>query len=247
MGDATPRHITIKLLGGCYLLVDGKLVQGVPANFFRIAAYLILTNPDQVQPRSRLSTLFWPQADEGKAAANMRQAVARIRALQEEHNFHLIEANFSTVHLEPVADMYCDLIEFTRSSAEELGPVRLCKLYDGDLLADLGGSSEDFEDWLSSQRNELLLKAVDGIASGIQPDSPLSHADRALCARRLLELDPYREDALCVLMEEAAERRHLGRVSQLYTSMRTMLADELGVEPSPETRAFYQSLMQNPR
>ncbi|RYE62132.1 MAG: hypothetical protein EOO82_00295 [Oxalobacteraceae bacterium] len=247
MGDTNPRRVTLKLLGGCYLLVEGKLVQGVPANFFRIAAYLILTNPDQVQPRSRLSTLLWPQADEGKAAANMRQAVARIRSLQEEHRFHLITANFSTLHLEPIEDMYCDLLEFIRASQLELSPLQLCRLYDGELLSDLGSGSEDFEDWLSSQRNELLLQAVDGIARGIQPDSPLDHADRATCARRLLELDPYREDALCVLMEEAAERRHFGRVSQLYTSMRTMLADELGVEPSAETRAFYNNLMQNPR
>lgn len=249
MGSPTPSRVTIKLLGGCYLLVEDKLVQGIPAIFFRVAAYLALTGSHHSQSRNHLSALFWPQADEGKAAANMRQSLARIRFLQEEQNFHLIEANFSTLHLAPDPNVYFDLVDFSRhaTGAQPLDPIALCRLYGGELLAGIGSASDDFEDWLASQRNELLLTAMDGITRGIEPGSGLGPAERAICARRLLELDPYREDALCVLMEEAAERRHFARVSQLYTTMRTMLADELGIEPSPETRELYQSLMQHPR
>lgn len=246
MGIQAPRHITIKLLGTCCLIVDGNLVPGVPASFFRIAAYLILSTPEQVQPRSRLATLFWPNAEDGKPAANLRQAVARIRHVQEEHHFQLIQATASNLLLAPNADIYCDLIEMSRhlSGDVTLTPLQLCKIYGGELLADQDTSSDEFEDWLSSLRNELLLQAVDGIAEGIRRDAMFSQAERSICARRLLELDPYREDALCVLMEEAAERRHYTRVSELYAAMRAVLADDLGVEPSPETRAFYQSLME---
>ncbi|WP_338721952.1 BTAD domain-containing putative transcriptional regulator [Devosia sp. XK-2] len=246
MGTQAPHHVTIKLLGTCCLLVDGDLVRGVPASFFRLAAYLILSTPEQVQPRSRLAALLWPNAEDGKAAANLRQSVARIRHIQEEHGFRLIQANISTLHLAPGADIYCDLIEMARHMAGEirLTPLQLCKIYGGELLADQDTSSEEFEDWLSSRRDELLTQAVDGIADGIRPDIDLTQAERSTCARRLLELDPYREDALCVLMEEAAERRHYVRVSELYASMRSVLADDLGVEPSPETRALYNSLME---
>ena len=246
MGTQAPHHVTIKLLGTCCLLLRGGLVQGVPASFFRIAAYLALSAPEQVQPRSRLSALLWPHADDGKAAANLRQAVARIRHLQEEHGFRLIEANASTLHLSPGPDVYCDLIELARNISGErlLTPPQLCKVYGGELLRDQDSSSEEFEDWLSSRRNELLLHALDGIAEGIRPDAHLSQADRSACARRLLELDPYQENAVCVLMEEAAERRHYSRVRELYAALSTVLANELGVEPSPETRARYQSLME---
>lgn len=246
MGPQAPHHITVKLLGTCCLLLRGNLVQGVPASFFRIAAYLALSAPDQVQPRSRLSALFWPNADVGGAAANMRQAVARIRHLQKEHDFRLIQANVSTLHISPGADLYCDLIALTRHMAGEqlLTPLQLCKVYGGELLGDQDPGSEEFEEWLSLRRNELLLRVLDGIAEGIRPDAQLSQADRSTCARRLLELDPYREDAVCVLMEEAAERRHYARVSELYATMSAVLANELGVEPSPETRARYHSLME---
>lgn len=249
MGTQAPHHITIRLLGPCCLLSGNSLVQGVPASFFRIAACLILSTPEQVQARSRLAALFWPNADDGKAAANLRQSVARIRHVQEEHDFVLIEANVSTLHLAPSEGVYCDLIEMVRhvDGDTRLTPLQLAKIYGGELLANQDPSSEEFEDWLSSRRNELLLHAVDGIAEGIRPDLHHSQAERSICARRLLELDPYREDAVCVLMEEAAERRHYARVSALYASMRSVLANELGVEPSAETRALYTSLMDTVR
>ncbi len=249
MSTQAPHHTTIKLLGPSCLLVGSNLVQGVPASFFRIAAYLILSPPERVQARSRTAALFWPNADDGKAAANLRQAVARIRHVQEENGFTLIEANISTLHLTPSDDVYCDLIELSRHIEGEvvLSPLQLARIYGGELLADQESSSEEFEDWLSSQRNELLLHAVDGIAEGMRTGAGLNHAERSICARRLLELDPYREDAVCVLMEEAAERRHYGRVTELYTSMRSVLSKELGIEPSPETRALYTSLMETVR
>lgn len=249
MGTQAPRLITIRLLGPCCLLAGNSLVQGVPASFFRIAAYLILSTPEQVQARSQLAALFWPNADDGKAAANLRQSLARIRHVQDEHDFVLIEASNSTLHLAPSAGVYCDLIELARHIEGEtrLTPLQLARIYGGELLANQDPSSEEFEDWLSSRRNELLLHAVDGIAEGIRPGTDHSQAERSICARRLLELDPYREDAVCVLMEEAAERRHYARVSELYASMHSLLANELGVEPSPETRALYVNLMDTVR
>ena len=48
MGTQAPHQTTIRLLGPCCLLVGNNLVQGVPASFFRIAAYLILSTPEQV-------------------------------------------------------------------------------------------------------------------------------------------------------------------------------------------------------
>jgi DNA-binding SARP family transcriptional activator len=249
MSTQAPHHTTVRLLGPCCLLVGNNLAQGVPASFFRIAAYLILSPPEQVQARGRLAALFWPNADDGKAAANLRQAVARIRHVQEENGFTLIQANNSTLHLAPSDDVYCDLIELSRHIEGEvvLNPLQLSRIYGGELLANQDSGGQEFEDWLSSKRNELLLHAVDGIAEGMRPGTRFSQAERSICARRLLELDPYREDAVCVLMEEAAERRHYARVKELYTSMRSVLSNELGVEPSPETRALYTNLMETVR
>lgn len=233
-------------MGGCCLIIDGDLVQGVPASFFRISAYLILADRAGVQPRHRLSALLWSQADEGKAAANMRQALARIRHLQDEHDFRFIEANFSTLHLPPVHDVTCDLVAFAQymSGAQPLTPVQLCAVYGGELLAGLDPGGEGYEDWLAARRDQLLNTAIAGISAGVAADSGLTPADRVLCSRRLLEIDPYNEEALWVLMREAAERRQISRLNYLYNAMRTVLAEDLGIQPSQETRTLYTQLMQ---
>lgn len=246
MRSSAVRQIDLQLLGDCRLVIDGNLVHGVPASFFRVAAYLILSGRGGIQPRHRMSALLWSDADDGKAAANMRQALARIRHLQEEHRFRFIEANFSTLHLPPIHDVHSDLADFVEylGGSRALTPVELCSLYGGELLAGLDEGGEGFEEWLAMRRDQLLAEAIDGISAGIAPEGGLSLADRAICARRLLEIDPYHEAALRVLMREAAERHQVLRLTHLYDSMRTILAEDLGIQPSQETQALYTKLIQ---
>lgn len=211
-----------------------------------MAAYLILSGRGSAQPRNRIGALLWSETDDGRSAANMRQALARIRHLQDEHGLRFIEANFSTVHLAPNHDVNCDLIAFGEylAGTRPLTPVQLCSLYGGELLGGLDVGGEGFEEWLAMKRDQLLAEAIDGISAGISPQAGLALADRAACARRLLEIDPYHEEALRVLMHEAAERHQVLRLTHLYESMRTVLADDLGIQPSPETQALYVRLIQ---
>lgn len=239
------RHIHLTLLGDCSLTIEGKAVRSVPASFFRVAAYLVLAGKGGAPPRHRLSALLWSDADDGKAATNMRQALARIRHLQDEHNFRFIEADFTTLHLPATRDVRCDLIEFAdhMSGERPLSPVQLSRIYGGELLAGLDEGGEGFEEWLTARRDRLLAEAVDGIAAGLAPDNGLSLADRATCARRLLEIDPYNEEALRVLLRDAAERRQIQRLTHLYEAMRSVLAADLGVQPTAETQLLYMQLL----
>jgi DNA-binding SARP family transcriptional activator len=58
-------------------------------------------------------------------------------------------------------------------------------------------------------------------------------------------MDPYSEEALQVLMFEAATHRQVQRLTQLYETMRVVLAEDLGIQPSPRTQALYLRLMQS--
>ena len=247
MRSLASRQVYLKMLGDCCLTIDGDLIDGVPAGFFRIAAYLILSPRGGILPRHRMSSMLWSDTDDNKAAANMRQTLARIRHLQDEHNFRFIEANFSTLYLPQAHDVRSDLGDFVEYLAGEraVTPVELCALYGGDLLTGLDEAGESYEDWLLTHRDQLHIEAVDRIAAAVSPDSELSASDRAICARRLLEMDPYSEEALQVLMFEAATHRQVQRLTQLYETMRVLLAEDLGIQPSPRTQALYQRLMQS--
>ena len=69
----------------------------------------------------------------------------------------------------------------------------------------------------------------------------LSQAEE--CARRLIELAPYRETGHRILME-ALERRGNGAEALLaYDRLRLLLRDDLGIAPSPAVQAVYRRLL----
>lgn len=234
----------MNLLGGCALSVDGELVPGVAANFFRIAAYIVLSGIHGTVPRRRISALLWSDAEDSKAGANLRQALARIRHVQQEHRFRLIETNHSTIYVVPNHDVECDLIELIDCLSGRRGTTTdLSTIYTGELLADLDEAGVGFEEWLNVQRDKLRNDFADRMIAAIAQDSSLSHAERAICAHRLLAIDPYNEEAYRCLMREAAEHRQIARLHYLYGTIRSLLAEELGVPPAPETERLYHELL----
>jgi TolB-like protein len=62
-------------------------------------------------------------------------------------------------------------------------------------------------------------------------------------ARRLLALEPLREEACRALMQIHAERAQTAEALKLYEAMRDRLHRELGVEPEPATRQLYESIL----
>ncbi|NJS15145.1 MAG: hypothetical protein HC788_11670 [Sphingopyxis sp.] len=86
--------VVVTMLGTCSVTVGNRVVASVPAAFFRIAAYLLLSEPSHSVSRQKLAELFWPHAAACQASSNLRQSLARIRRLQDECGFQLIDGNF---------------------------------------------------------------------------------------------------------------------------------------------------------
>jgi len=61
-------------------------------------------------------------------------------------------------------------------------------------------------------------------------------------AWRVLENDPAHEDAYRLLMRAHATLGERSTALRLYARCVTVLREELGVEPLPETTAFYNAL-----
>ncbi len=236
--------VELTLLGDCALKIDGDVLSSVPANLFRAAAYLILSPSGTSLPRFRLSSLLWSHLDDARAAANMRQLIARIRHLQAEHELELLQADGTTLKLLAPGTFRCDLATLMDHlrGRHHLSSIELCELYQGELLSGIGEAGEGYEEWLARQRDMLHGEVSDRLSAALRSDATLSCRERATCARRMQTLDPYSEEALQVLMREAAEHRQLARLRQLYATTCAVLAEDLGVRPSSETQAMYQKL-----
>src|SRR5690606_9120983 len=123
--------------------------------------------------------------------------------------------------------------------------VNACEFYGGDLLADIGASSPEFEEWLSEQRECLRRSMIERLTSALDGGATLSSAVRSLCARRLLTIDPCNERAYQTQMTEAAEQGDHARLHYLFERCERQLMSEFGVGSSDDTRALYSRLSQS--
>lgn len=63
------------------------------------------------------------------------------------------------------------------------------------------------------------------------------------CARRLIELAPYRESGHRILMEALEQRGNNAEALLVYDRLRILLREELGVAPSPALQAVHRRLL----
>ena len=99
-------------------------------------------------------------------------------------------------------------------------------------------------DWLTSHRaslSNLLLRAYDCLA-----DVWLERGNATLAtsmAQEALALAPHREGSARRLMRAHAAAGDRGEALRVYEACRVRLRDELGVMPSPQTRALFAELL----
>src|SRR5215204_711813 len=63
------------------------------------------------------------------------------------------------------------------------------------------------------------------------------------CARRLIELAPYRETGHRILMEALERRGNVAEALLAYDRLRLLLRDQLGVAPSPPLQSVHRRLL----
>jgi DNA-binding SARP family transcriptional activator len=78
---------------------------------------------------------------------------------------------------------------------------------------------------------------VDVLAWNEEPALALTHASEAI------ELEPYRERGYQRLMRLHSQLGDRGQALRVFERCRTLLSEELGVDPSPETMSVHQELI----
>jgi SARP family transcriptional regulator, regulator of embCAB operon len=63
------------------------------------------------------------------------------------------------------------------------------------------------------------------------------------CARRLIEVAPYRESGHRILMETLERRGNVAEALLAYDRLRVLLRDELGVAPGPAVQSVHRRLL----
>jgi len=237
--------LQLRLLGAPEVLVDGSPVTDkLPGKAQAILYYLAAAG--QPQPRTVLATLLWGDVPESAARTNLRKALVGLR---RELDAHLqIERQSVAFHSE--TDLWVDAVEFQTILADastEVDPERLqtaIDLYQGDFLTGFYvRHAPDFETWMYAEQGrlrELMIQALHTLATHFAEEGDLSQGIATV--RRLLTLEPWREEAHRQLMLLLAQDGQRGAALAQYETCRQVLAEELSVEPGPETVALYEQI-----
>jgi predicted ATPase/DNA-binding SARP family transcriptional activator len=249
--------LTIDLLGPPRVSLAGRPLDLRVRKELALLAYLAV---EQGHPHSRetLVALLWPDAPEEAARNNLRVVLAGLRRLLGETSDALLRADRQSARLLPAGStldtttfrgLLAAVASHTHLAAEACDAcvARLAEavaIYRGDFLAGFSlPDSTPFEEWAVVQReqlHQLQMAALETLA--VAHELRDDHATQVAYGRRLLALEPWREAAHDLVIRGLWASGERGAALEQFEACRRILADELGLQPSPELAALAAQL-----
>ncbi len=206
--------------------------------------YLAVTGRPHTRPT--LTGLFWGDQPEAAARVSLSKCLSNLRdllgdvvlvdrqtvAFNRDHPYHLDTERFVIGLRQPPTP------ETIQSLQAALA------LYRGDFLEGFYvRDAPDFEQWLLIQRahyREAMVNGLHTLANYADQHGDLSQA--IAHTRRLLILEPWREEAHRHLMTRLARSGQRAAALAQFETCRRILDEELAVEPDAETLALVKAI-----
>lgn len=226
-GAGMGRYSTLRLmLFNDWRLIDGDHEVRISSREQRLVALLALRGR---QNRARLAGSLWPDVDERRAQTSLRAAVSavgrRIPRLLDKEQGHV------RLHSRVVVD-----VDEFRQHAAELLSGRLPEVPQSFDQSPLTGGEllpGWYDDWVLIEReriHQLRLHVLEALADSLVERGAYAHALNV--ALGAAAVDPLRESARrSVIKVHLAEGNTIEAVRE-YERFRSLLHDELGVEPT---------------
>jgi len=244
-------HLSIRVLGPFQVSFDGEPVSGFASDKVRaLLAYLALS-PDRPQRREALAGLLWPEFPERSARSSLRNALANLRQVIRDRDTSppFLHSTRQTIQFNGQSDYWLDAVAFedllapvqpTGEQLEQATSLVRGLFLEGFTLAD----AAPFEGWLLLRRehsSRLMVKALHSLAAIYEGRG--AHEQALAHARRRVELEPWQEGGQRQLMRLLARSGHRSQALARYEKLCRSLQEELGAEPTAETRALYEAIL----
>jgi DNA-binding SARP family transcriptional activator len=245
----TGRLIEIRLLGALEVhrpdgsAVDGREWKtGKTLDLLRMLALTV----GRPTPVDDLQASLWPDSEHSRAQSSLRTATFRIRqvlgrdALEREFGgLRLHGARVDVAGFRTLANRTRHFLQAGDTTAAAMAAQEADALYRGELRA-----HDDGADWVVSERRSLDAIRQGLLCDGAEAVAALGLPAEAVdFARRVLAGNPYSERASRLLMAGYAGLGETSAALREYDRCRRLLADELGVDPAPQTQAVHLRIL----
>lgn len=255
-------RLKVSLFGHFEVTLDEQPVTRFGTDKTRALLAYLVVEANRVHRRTMLAGFLWPELPEAAAHHNLSQALLTLRqALGDKAlpptTAPFLLATWQTIGFNPASDYTLDVAVFQArlsSVPECLTPARMQALtealacYQGEFLSEPWVlKSQAFEEWVLFKQVQFHLQAVEALDALVQYHTQRGEFTPATAyARRLITLDPLRESAHRQLMQALALDNRRAEALAHYAACQTLLAQELGLAPAPETTALMQRIRAAP-
>ncbi|MGH8872265.1 MAG: ATP-binding protein, partial [Acidimicrobiia bacterium] len=249
--------LRIHLFGGFLLERGGETLPPIASRAGRsLFAYLVMHRGRPLQ-RDLLAGSFWPDLPEGRARRRLSHTLWQIQDVVSPGPVSHLAVTADTLAFDPASPYWLDIEEFDRifdaarlSRRESRQPtnldaaaLRTCvELYRGDFMAGF------FDDWVVVDQDHYRQRYLTALSRLIDVTKANGGYEEALAyARRLTHHDPLSEEAHQEVMRLAFLLGRTSEAVQQFERCRSVLADELGTEPSEPTIELYDKILRQRR
>jgi DNA-binding SARP family transcriptional activator/Tol biopolymer transport system component len=243
-------HLSISLLGGFGVTLDGKPVTGFGSNKVRALLAYLATETDRAHSREKLAALLWPDMPDREARNNLRYALSNLRKAigGPDASQPFLCISWQTIQLNLAGEVEVDVLTFNRCLAQSPLTLsnleRAVSLYRGDFLEGFSiGDDMAFDEWVILKQEQLQRQVLDALHRLAQTYEKNGDISSALpYAWRQVELEPWSEEAHRYLMRLLALGGQRSAALAQYEACQRALAEELDVAPSIETTRLYEQI-----
>ena len=232
--------ISLKTLGPEAVTVDGNEAPRELLWRKNLALLLYLArSPERRRTREHLIGVVWGDKPDSSARHSLNEA---LRVIRKSAGDELLLSVGDQVALAPDA-VQVDVDEL--ESLLQAGDwARAVPLMQGSFLEGFAvPDSSDFEDWLAAERVAWLDRMGTGLRRHAESRLAAGDAEAAReAAVHALSLDPFSDGAVRLGMMAAAVRGERAGALAIYDAYAGRLAEDLGIEPDPETEALAERI-----
>lgn len=236
--------LRIQLLGAFQLQYQNEPVADFTSSRLQTLLAYLLLHRSAPQARQQIAYHLWPVSSESQARTNLRKLILQLRhTLPDAETYLRFDNQVIQWRIDAPFVLDVDEVQQHLKGLEEnpLDKARLTALFEiyGDQLL-----PSCYDDWIVPLRTQLhqeIMTALDRFVTLLENQRAYEEGIRY--TQRLLTFDPLDEKSYQRLMRLRALNGDRAGALQVYQECTTVLARELGVEPSAETEALYTRLL----
>ena len=235
--------LEIRILGRLAVIAGNRTVRDadLPGRQGRLAFACLTWHRDRVVPALELAEAVWPGDPPAGWSASLATVISRLRTVLPGGlaivggggGYQLVADAEIEVDLERLRSRLAQARE-RLAAADRRQAVRFAE--EAVRLARQSPLAGLDTEWLNRLREELRRDLLDGLDVLSQADDPAAAIRHA---EEVLSIDPYRESAYRALIDAHLADGDRAAAVRTYERCRGVLADALGVDPSPRTEQSY--------